>query len=162
MATLLGNITEASDYFAQARLTLDASGRRPLCAIVDFDEATALLTVGGQHLPRATELAEAARSSFEALGMSPWIVRTQTLIQEIEAKTNKTPFPAGLTDREVDVLRLVARGQSDREISDALFISPRTVNAHMRNMFNKTGAANRTELSIWAYANGIVAPTDGR
>jgi NarL family two-component system response regulator LiaR len=61
-----------------------------------------------------------------------------------------------VTAREADVLRLVARGYSDRQIADALFVSPRTVNAHVRNMLAKADVANRTELSVWAVEQGIV------
>jgi DNA-binding CsgD family transcriptional regulator len=59
----------------------------------------------------------------------------------------------------MDVLRLVGRGYSDRQISDALFISPRTVNAHLRNMFAKATVNNRTELSVWAAAQGLLDST---
>ena len=48
------------------------------------------------------------------------------------------------------MLRLVVRGYSDRQIGDALFISPRTVHAHVRNLLSKTMTNNRTELSRWA------------
>jgi DNA-binding CsgD family transcriptional regulator len=89
--------------------------------------------------------------------MTPWLERAQATRSEADARAGRVPLPGGLTEREVDVLRLVVRGQSDREISDALFISPRTVNAHMRNMLNKTGSSNRTELSIWAFEHGLVS-----
>ena len=76
--------------------------------------------------------------------------------ETIDRKAGPATYPAGLTDREVEVLSLAVRGHSDKEISDLLFISPRTVNAHMRNMFAKTGSSNRTELSVWAVAQGVV------
>jgi DNA-binding CsgD family transcriptional regulator len=157
MAALLGNAGEATEYFARARHSLDASGRRPLRAIVDLDEAVFLLGTGPSQLPRVSELLDAATAGFSALGMMPWLVRAEAARAEADALAGRAPLPGGLTEREVDVLRLVARGQSDRDISDALFISPRTVNAHMRNMLNKTGSANRTELSIWAFEHGLVS-----
>jgi DNA-binding CsgD family transcriptional regulator len=162
MAALLGNMDEATEYFARARATLDAEGRLPIRAIVDLDEASYLLTAGPAYQTRVAELLESANAAFTALGMTPWRERTAATKIEAAARAGRAPLPGGLTEREVDVLRLVARGQSDREISDALFISPRTVNAHMRNMLNKTGAANRTELSIWAFEHGLVSRDDGR
>ena len=66
-----------------------------------------------------------------------WASRAQQAQADLDAATTRPLFPAGLTEREMDVLRLVGRGYSDRQISDALFISPRTVNAHLRNMFAK-------------------------
>jgi DNA-binding NarL/FixJ family response regulator len=65
-------------------------------------------------------------------------------------------LPAGLTTREIDILQLVARGQSDRQISEQLYLSPRTVNAHIRHMLAKTLLSNRTELSVWAVEQGLV------
>jgi DNA-binding CsgD family transcriptional regulator len=157
MAALLGSAAEATEFFANARQTAAASGRRPLRAVVDLDEATFLLGAGPASLLRAGELLGDAEAAFAEFGMTSWLERAQLARVEAEARAGRAPLPGGLTEREVDVLRLVARGQSDREISDTLFISPRTVNAHMRNMLNKTGSANRTELSIWAFEHGLVS-----
>ena len=56
-------------------------------------------------------------------------------------------YPAGLSQREVDVLRFAAAGRTNQQISEDLFISLNTVSYHLRNIFNKTGAANRTEAA---------------
>jgi DNA-binding NarL/FixJ family response regulator len=50
----------------------------------------------------------------------------------------------------VEVLRLIALGRSDRDIAEELVLSTRTVNTHVRNILNKTAAANRTEAAIYA------------
>jgi DNA-binding CsgD family transcriptional regulator len=55
-----------------------------------------------------------------------------------------SPAPAGLTAREVEVLRLVASGLSNADIADRLVVSPRTVHAHLRSVFDKLGVATRT------------------
>ena len=55
-----------------------------------------------------------------------------------------------LTGRELDVLRLIARGLTDREISEELGISARTVGNHVQSILNKTGCSNRTAAAIWA------------
>ena len=64
-------------------------------------------------------------------------------------------FPAGLTQREVEVLRLVAAGRTDREIAAELIISVRTVTTHVGNILNKTGAANRAEAASFATRHGL-------
>ncbi len=57
------------------------------------------------------------------------------------------PSPLGLTDRELQVLRLVNEGLSNREIGDALFISIKTASVHVSNILRKLGAANRIEAA---------------
>ncbi len=61
-----------------------------------------------------------------------------------------------LTSREQEVLRLIARGLSDRQVGEQLGLSGRTVGTHVRHMLAKTGLDNRTELSVWAVEQGLV------
>jgi DNA-binding CsgD family transcriptional regulator len=58
----------------------------------------------------------------------------------------------GITSREMDVLTLVAEGRTNAAIAAQLYLSPRTVETHVANLLAKTGAANRTELRAWAWA----------
>jgi predicted ATPase/DNA-binding CsgD family transcriptional regulator len=62
----------------------------------------------------------------------------------------------GLTQREAEVLRLVAAGQSDRQIGDRLFISARTVTTHTSNIYQKLGVHGRSEATAWAVKHGLV------
>ncbi len=61
-----------------------------------------------------------------------------------------------LTERELEVVRLVAEGLSNKEIGARLFVSPNTVRVHLRNIFTKLGAQSRTEVTIIAVRNGWV------
>ena len=61
----------------------------------------------------------------------------------------------GLTQREVEVLQLIAAGKTDREIADELFISVRTVGYHVGNILNETTSTNRTEAATYASRNGL-------
>ena len=65
-------------------------------------------------------------------------------------------YPDRLTQREVEVLRLIARGKTDREIADELVVSVRTVTTHVSNILNKTDAANRTEATSYAHEHGLI------
>ena len=65
--------------------------------------------------------------------------------------------PPGLSPREVEILRLVARGLSNREVGRALSISEHTAANHIRSILRKTGCANRTEAAAYAHANGLIA-----
>jgi DNA-binding CsgD family transcriptional regulator len=61
----------------------------------------------------------------------------------------------GLTRRELEVLRLVAAGRTNREIADALFISVPTVKRHLSTILGKLGVPSRTEASTYARAHGL-------
>lgn len=67
----------------------------------------------------------------------------------------KPAYPAGLTEREIEVLRLVASGATNQHVADVLHISVRTVNTHMTNILNKTGCDNRTAASAFAIQNNL-------
>jgi DNA-binding NarL/FixJ family response regulator len=64
----------------------------------------------------------------------------------------------GLTGRELDVLRLVAAGRSNREIAAELFISPKTASVHVSNILGKLGAASRGEAAARAHALRLLEP----
>ena len=71
-----------------------------------------------------------------------------------------TRAPAeALTERELDVVRLIARGRTNTEIAEELFVSLSTVKTHLGNIFAKLGARNRVEIAAWAWETGQV---DGR
>ena len=65
-----------------------------------------------------------------------------------------------LSEREVEILRLVATGASNKEIASSLVISPNTVKVHLRNIFAKIQVASRTEATLYAIKNGLVAQPD--
>ena len=106
----------------------------------DRDKARALLT--------------AALTDSTALGMHALSARVRALIETIVAPPPS--YPAGLTEREVEVLRLMAMGRNNREIAQVLEISPNTVANHVRNILEKTYTANRTEAAAFAHREGLL------
>jgi DNA-binding NarL/FixJ family response regulator len=63
--------------------------------------------------------------------------------------------PAGLTRREIEILRMVADGQSNAQVARTLWVTEQTVKFHLSNIYRKLGVANRTEASRWAQLNGL-------
>jgi response regulator RpfG family c-di-GMP phosphodiesterase/DNA-binding CsgD family transcriptional regulator len=65
-------------------------------------------------------------------------------------------WPADLTDREVEVLRLIARGRSNREVAGLLFISAKTVGRHVENVYAKIGVSSRAAAALYAMEHGLL------
>jgi ATP/maltotriose-dependent transcriptional regulator MalT len=91
---------------------------------------------------------EAARDVFEQLGAAPDTQRCAELL-------GRKAHPAGLSHREVDVLRLVAAGRSNKEIAAELFISEHTAARHMSNIFAKLAVSSRAAATAYALRHGI-------
>jgi DNA-binding NarL/FixJ family response regulator len=68
----------------------------------------------------------------------------------------RAAHPSGLTNREVQVLGLLARGLSNKTIADTLVISPKTVSRHIENIYTKIGVSNRAGASLFAVAHGLI------
>ena len=81
----------------------------------------------------------------------------QKLLSEISEPKQAPPSPEPLTDREVDVLKLVARGRSNQEIADALVISVATVYSHVSNILSKLHLASRTQAALYALREGYTS-----
>lgn len=92
---------------------------------------------------------DAARSAFEQLGATPDLAR-------IESFGEAPPDTHGLTSRELEVLRLVAAGRTNRQIATELVISEHTVARHVQNIFAKLGLSSRTAASAFAYEHRLV------
>jgi DNA-binding NarL/FixJ family response regulator len=89
---------------------------------------------------------------------------TQVLIDEIARRPASQPdaFPGigTLTDREVDVIKLMAKGQSNGEIASSLFLGEATIKTHVGRILAKVGARDRVQAVVAAYESGLVTPGD--
>jgi HD-GYP domain-containing protein (c-di-GMP phosphodiesterase class II) len=65
--------------------------------------------------------------------------------------------PAGLTEREVEVLRLIARGHANKQVAAALRISPKTVGHHIEHVYAKAGVSTRAGVTLWAMEHGLLS-----
>jgi DNA-binding SARP family transcriptional activator/DNA-binding CsgD family transcriptional regulator len=149
LAATLGDPERAERHFGAA-LELDRRmGATTWLAHTCCEYGQLLRSTG--ELDRADLLLAEAEGLAEQVGMPTLLAR----IRGRGAATHR--FPHGLSRREADVLGLVARGLSNREIGVALSISEHTAANHVRRILRKTGCANRTDAASWAHRRGLVA-----
>jgi ATP/maltotriose-dependent transcriptional regulator MalT len=154
-ATALGAVRLAAEEHEEAL----AAARRA-CELwraleAPYEEACARVAVGlacaalGDDDTAALELG-AARTTFAELGATPDLARVRSQLEGPARDAH------GLTARELEVLRLVAAGESNRAIASALVISEHTVARHLQNIFRKLDVSSRTAASAFAYENDLV------
>ena len=102
------------------------------------------------------ELAEAVRKAAEGEAVLHPRVASR-VVQEIHGsrKDEFNPFTE-LSERELDVLKLIAEGQSNNDIAESLFISPKTVKSHVSNILGKLHLGDRTQAAVYAWREGVV------
>jgi DNA-binding CsgD family transcriptional regulator len=98
----------------------------------------------------------AARSTFASLGAGPDLA---ALDAEWPATGAPAPTPGGLTPRELEVLRLLASGRSNRAIAETLVLSEKTVARHVSNIFDKLDVSSRAAATAYAYEHGLLNPS---
>lgn len=147
---------EEADGLYQEALRLHPAGERPM----DLAR-TALLY--GEHLRRVRRRVDAraqlraALETFERLGTVSWAQRARCELRAT-GETARTRGPSSLdrlTQQELQVVRVVSQGATNREAAAQLFISPRTVDHHLRNVFRKVGIRSRAELVRMALVGGL-------
>lgn len=149
---------EPSGWDAIAR-AFDGLGRPYGAAYARYRSAAATLRTHGPRADAATLLVE-ARATAVRLGAVPLRDAIDTLARQgrlaVVDDTTADPGSAfDLTERELEVLRLIAAGWSNQQIADALFISRKTASVHASHIFDKLGAANRVDAAAIAHRLGV-------
>ena len=136
----LGHGRESGRLWSDIGSPYEASRARVLVAralreLGDEDSATAELAVAGH--------------GFADVGAAPGVQQVDKLLGRAR--------PGGLTEREIEVLRLVAAGRSNPDIAHALVLSPKTVERHLSNIFTKLDVPSRTAAAAYAHEHGLMA-----
>jgi DNA-binding NarL/FixJ family response regulator len=178
---MVGNISEVPTVFQTGRpgtLLIDLPPPLPpitqqlrtivptlglLCLVdsYELDQILPLLRAGaGGCISRDEPVAELARAII-AVGRGE-ITLPASIASRALAALARGESPAGdliepLSDREADVLQLLAQGMTNKDIAQTLILSVRTVEAHLRNIFGKLGVRSRTEAALWATKHGYGA-----
>jgi ATP/maltotriose-dependent transcriptional regulator MalT len=155
VAAARGDAAGARDAFEGARDLFDQAGAPFEAARARLGLAWSLVTLGRSD--RATPEARAAQLAFDALGARADAERVTRLLGEMKPDT-AAGSDLRLTAREVEVLRLVGRGRTNEEVASELFLSVRTVERHLSNVYSKIGVhgrAARVLASTYASKNGL-------
>lgn len=163
-----GKLGQAMAHFDDMLAMCRRASRRPELAWTCYDYAHAVLhpTAAAQSegveaglYAMAKELLDEAAAIATELSMRPLLDRVTELREQARPpKGMASAYPDGLTQREVEVLRLVALGKANREIAEELIISIRTVGNHVHSILDKISAANRTEAANYAVRHGLALP----
>ncbi len=165
------NMPGCDGVTATRRITADHPGTRVvvLTTYADDESIIGALQAGALgYLTKDATRAEIGRAVLAAAAGQA--VLDPGVQQRLASAAARAPEPAGpgpadsvlsaddLTPREAEVLRLIAAGQSNREIARSLFVSEATVKTHVNRIFAKTGSRDRAQAMRYAYAHGYAAP----
>ena len=157
---LLGQPDEARELFQQALQLSEGIRDRPMIAVARLNLADLLLDHFPNERAEALEHLDFAITELRDMKMQPFLERALALQEGLEAKPVETPaYPDGLTQREVEVLRLVASGKSNAEIAAELVLSIRTVERHISNIYGKTRSGGRADATAFAFTRGLMSST---
>jgi NarL family two-component system response regulator LiaR len=104
---------------------------------------------------RASEIAQAIRSAAKGQSVLESQVASKLMNRFRQPKPAAAPHEE-LTEREMEVLKLIAAGKSNQEVADELFIGIKTVKFHVTNVLAKLGVEDRTQAAIYAFKHGLV------
>ena len=158
----LGHLDTAERQFESAEEHFQVSLRLATACAAPFERALTLLKLAElrfaeRHPDEAATLLDDVQDICEPLEARPTLERVNALRQQISQLSPRAPsYPAGLSQREVEVLRLVADGLTDGEIAERLFLSRRTVNAHLRSVYNKIGISSRAAATRFATEHQLI------
>ena len=156
----LGALLTAAGHPEQANAHLRAAHDLATACDVPFERVLALVALAESRIATGTvsdgaSLLAEARETATGLGVRPTLERIANLTESLSTDA-PVPDRGGLTEREVEVLRLLAAGRSNPEIAGALFISRGTARVHVSNILAKLEARSRTEAADIARRRGIV------
>jgi len=152
-----GMTGEAAAHFEDALAFAGKAGYRLEVTWTCHDYAEMLLDPSGAFdRDRALSLIDEGLALTRELGLQTLEERLTSLHDRAKSMQPSAPtYPDGLTGREVEVLRLIAAGMTNRQIADELFISANTVANHVKNILTKADCANRTEAATYAAGYGL-------
>jgi HD-GYP domain-containing protein (c-di-GMP phosphodiesterase class II) len=145
---------DGSGYYRQAMGESIPAGARLLAAADAYQAMTERRPYRPSHTPE--EAAAELRGDAASGRLDPQAVHAVLEVAGHIIEPVRSEWPAGLTSREVEVLRLAARGMSNREIGAALSISPKTADHHIQHIYTKIGVSTRAGAAIFAMEHDLL------
>jgi DNA-binding CsgD family transcriptional regulator len=154
---LLGELDTIAGRYADSATHLEEALALSKACAAPYERALTLLAQAEWHAATedcgtALTLLDEARSIWEPLGATRTLARADDLSAQCRvsvAPASSSAYPAGLSEREVAVLRLIASGKSNREIGAVLFLSPRTIERHITNAYRKIDARGKADATAY-------------
>jgi ATP/maltotriose-dependent transcriptional regulator MalT len=162
-SSIQGRLDEAESRLDLAMEISRGIGARPEQGRICLDWARLLLKRKGRgDREAAARMVADAGGIFSELGMVPFASQAEALARHIETPLPRTRslgeiYPDRLSAREVEVLRLVARGRSNQQVADELVLSAKTVARHVSNIFDKIRVENRSAATAYAFEHGLIS-----
>jgi DNA-binding CsgD family transcriptional regulator len=159
---LLGEIETAAGQQAAAETHLTIALNLAGTCETPFERALTLLALAELRFAMdetsdTARLLEDVRGICSPLGAAPMLARVDVLAARLTAQRRSGIHASGLTQRELDVLRLVVAGRSNQAIADELFISRDTARTHVANIFRKLDVGTRAEATDYAHRHGLLS-----
>jgi HD-GYP domain-containing protein (c-di-GMP phosphodiesterase class II) len=163
-------LVEVADLASRHHERVDGSGYHRGCTVKELDLNARLLAAADayqamtQDRPHRPALSAGSAGSALVKGSRAGLYDNDAVDAVLAAagqgntRQSKAVHPAGLSDREVQVLRLIARGRANKQVAAALGISPKTVGRHVEHVYGKAEVSTRAGATLFAMEHGLLTP----
>ena len=169
-STYAGEVVELCEYYKPDLVLMDICNDEGQSGIVEakrikerFPQIKVILMTGMPDMSFVTAAKEAGADSFvyKNVGREQLLKSIQSTMHDYHTfpeEENSSAVELDLTEREMDILRLVCKGLSRKEISEALYLSENTVRNNINRILAKTGYSSIAQLAIFAVSKGYIVP----
>ena len=160
LSNTMGDSDLAVTHFEDALAFCRKAGYWPELAWCCYGYADSLISRNkARDRSKARSLLNESLAICNDLGMKPLAKHATSQLDRVQALPAISTHPAGLSEREVEILRLLAAGHSNRVMAAEMVLSVRTVERHIANIYGKTDSHSRAEATAFAYTSGLISST---
>ncbi len=154
LAVAMDQPLRAAQLYGVTQALMDTLGAAaPAFFLTNLERSLAAARAQLDEVSLTVALAEGRTMTPEQILTMPPLIPEQPSVEPVASTAN---YPAGLSEREVEVLRLLAQGLTNAQIAEHLIVSPYTINAHLRHIFNKLDVPSRAAATRYAIEHNLV------